>query len=112
MEKVLEIPGSDRPMKLQIWDTAGSERYKSLNRIYFRDAAAALVVYDVTSKNSLFAEAEYWIRDLQENSPPNVIIALAGNKSDLHDSQEVSQLELQNFADVHNISVFGECSAL
>ena len=67
-----------------MWDTAGSERFKTINRIYYRDATAALVVYDITKKNTLFGEAEHWIKDLRENAPPHVIIALVGNKSDLY----------------------------
>ena len=61
-----------------------------MNRIYYRDATAALVVYDITKRNSLFTEAEHWIKDLKELAPSSTIIALAGNKSDLYKQQEVS----------------------
>ena len=50
--KTLEIDGQN--IQLEIWDTAGSERFKSINRIYYRDATAALVVYDITKSDSLF----------------------------------------------------------
>ena len=82
MEKTVPVAGS-KPIKIQLWDTAGSERFKTINRIYYRDATAALVVYDITKKDTLFREAEHWIKDLRENAPPHVIIALVGNKSDL-----------------------------
>ena len=94
-----------------MWDTAGSERFKSLNRIYYRDATAALVVYDITSRKSLEVEAEHWIRDLRENAPGHVIIGLAGNKSDMYKKQEVSLADLQAFANRHSITIFNETSA-
>ena len=84
MEKIVPIAGSEVPIKIQLWDTAGSERFKTINRIYYRDATAAIVVYDITKQNSLHQEAEHWIKDLKENAPSNVIIGLAGNKSDLY----------------------------
>ena len=98
MEKVVPVAGSTHPIKIQLWDTAGSERFKTINRIYYRDATAAIVVYDITKRNSLFIEAEHWIKDLKENAPPNVIIGLVGNKSDLFKYQEISLAELQSFA--------------
>ena len=59
------------------------KRFKSINKIYYRDATAALVVYDITKKETLFHEAEHWIKDIRDNAPSNLILALAGNKSDL-----------------------------
>ena len=94
MEKKVPIQGSSHDIKIQLWDTAGSERFKTINRIYYRDATAALVVYDITKRNTLFQEAEHWIKDLKENAPNGVIIALVGNKSDLYKKQEISLSEL------------------
>ena len=62
--------------------------------MYYRDATAALVVYDITKKNTLYQEAEHWIKDLRENAPRHVIIALVGNKGDLYQNQEVTLSEL------------------
>ena len=111
MEKVVPVAGSTNPIKIQLWDTAGSERFKTINRIYYRDATAAIVVYDITKRNSLFVEAEHWIKDLKENAPPNVIIGLVGNKSDLYKYQEISLAELQSFAQRHSITIQNEASA-
>jgi small GTP-binding protein len=61
---------------------AGQERYHSLAPMYYRGAAAAIVVYDITSPDS-FARAKSWVRELQRQGNPNIVIALAGNKSDL-----------------------------
>ena len=83
MEKNVNIAGKKNPLKIQLWDTAGSERFQAINRIYYRDAAAALIVYDITRNDTLFQEAERWIRDIKENAPSHIILALAGNKNDL-----------------------------
>ena len=61
---------------------AGQERYHSLAPMYYRGAAAAIVVYDITSPDS-FARAKSWVRELQRQGNPNIVIALAGNKADL-----------------------------
>ena len=94
MEKVVKVSGKKDPIKIQLWDTAGSERFKTINRVYYRDATAALVVYDITQKDTLYNEAEYWIKDVQANAPEHLILALAGNKCDLFDKQEVPLSEL------------------
>ena len=94
MEKVVPVAGAKKPIKIQLWDTAGSERFKTINRIYYRDATAALVVYDITKRDTLFMVAEHWIKDIKACAPGHVIIALCGNKSDLYENQEVSLADL------------------
>ena len=84
LEKEIFIPGTENAVKMQVWDTAGQERFKTLNRIYYRDCAAAIVVYDITKRNSLFTEALHYIKELKDLAPPGTIIGLAGNKSDLY----------------------------
>jgi small GTP-binding protein len=69
-------------------DTAGQERYRSLAPMYYRGAAAAIVVYDVTNKDS-FNGAKSWVKELQRRGDPNVVIALAGNKADLEGRRQV-----------------------
>lgn len=71
--------------QLRLRDTAGQERYHSLAPMYYRGAAAAVVVYDVTSRDS-FARAQAWVRELQRQASPGLVIALAGNKADLANS--------------------------
>mmetsp|Transcript_1183 Transcript_1183/g.3318 ORF Transcript_1183/g.3318 Transcript_1183/m.3318 type:complete len:87 (-) Transcript_1183:507-767(-) len=75
-------------VKFEIWDTAGQERYRSLAPMYYRGAAAAVVVYDITNKES-FNGAKSWVKELQRRGDPNVVIALAGNKSDLQNKRKV-----------------------
>ncbi|CCW66854.1 unnamed protein product [Phytomonas sp. Hart1] len=81
---------------LEIWDTAGQERYRSLASMYYRGAAAALVVYDIISHDT-FECALNWVRELSTNSP-ETIITLVGNKNDLEESRCVSTEECQRYA--------------
>jgi len=72
----------DRVLRYEIWDTAGQERFHSLAPMYYRNAQAAVVVYDVTKASSL-EKAKTWVKELQRQANPNIVIALAGNKVDL-----------------------------
>jgi len=69
-------------LRYEIWDTAGQERFHSLAPMYYRNAQAAVVVYDVTKASSL-EKAKTWVKELQRQANPNIVIALAGNKIDL-----------------------------
>ncbi|KKK16299.1 hypothetical protein P175DRAFT_0508644 [Aspergillus ochraceoroseus IBT 24754] len=71
-----------RTIKFEIWDTAGQERFASLAPMYYRNAQAALVVYDVTKPSSL-TKAKHWVAELQRQASPGIVIALVGNKLDL-----------------------------
>merc|ERR1711943_118080 len=73
---------NDYTVKFEIWDTAGQERHHSLAPMYYRGAAAAVVVYDITNTES-FSRAKSWVKELQRQGSPNIVIALAGNKCDL-----------------------------
>ncbi|KAJ2802587.1 Vacuolar protein sorting-associated protein 21 [Coemansia guatemalensis] len=72
----------DSVLKLDIWDTAGQERFHSLAPMYYRNAQAAVVVYDITRASSL-DRAKAWIKELQRQANPNIVIALVGNKLDM-----------------------------
>lgn len=71
-----------RTIKFEIWDTAGQERFASLAPMYYRNAQAALVVYDITKPSSL-TKAQHWVAELHRQASPGIVIALVGNKSDL-----------------------------
>ncbi|KAL2159559.1 hypothetical protein VTH06DRAFT_2128 [Thermothelomyces fergusii] len=73
-----------RTIKFEIWDTAGQERFASLAPMYYRNAQAALVVYDLTKPTSLI-KAKHWVAELQRQASPGIVIALVGNKLDLAD---------------------------
>lgn len=102
-------------IKFEIWDTAGQERYKSLAPMYYRNAHAALCVYDLTSRAS-FTKAQDWIRELKKQAPEGIVIALVGNKSDLaQDEREVDEAEVQQYvlqeSQENTVIITAECSA-
>jgi len=78
----------DRTLRLQLWDTAGQERFRSLIPSYIRDSSGAIVVYDITNRDT-FQRAKQWVKELQRQGNPNIVIALAGNKSDLSSKRKV-----------------------
>merc|ERR1711998_410823 len=100
---------NDTTVKFEIWDTAGQERYHSLAPMYYRGAAAAIVVYDITNRDT-FQRAKQWVKELQRQGNPNIVIALAGNKVDLSSKRKVETEEAQAYADDNGI-MFMETSA-
>ncbi|KAK4409475.1 Ras-related protein Rab5 [Sesamum angolense] len=92
-------------VKFEIWDTAGQERYHSLAPMYYRGAAAAIIVYDITSSDS-FARAKKWVQELQKQGNPNMVMALAGNKCDLEDKRSVTAEEARVYADENGLFFF------
>ncbi|KAL1921217.1 uncharacterized protein VTP21DRAFT_10933 [Calcarisporiella thermophila] len=100
---------ADTTVKFEIWDTAGQERYKSLAPMYYRNANCAIVVYDISQTASL-EKAKSWVKELQRQADPNIIIALAGNKKDLEARRAVPTEEAQAYADEAGL-LFFETSA-
>ncbi|XP_019067710.1 ras-related protein Rab5 isoform X2 [Solanum lycopersicum] len=96
-------------VKFEIWDTAGQERYHSLAPMYYRGAAAAIIVYDITSTDS-FARAKKWVQELQKQGNPIMVMALAGNKADLEDKRKVTAEEAHLYAEENGL-FFMETSA-
>ena len=94
-----------RHIKLQLWDTAGQESFKSITRSYFRGAIAALVVFDCANATS-FEKAQQWIEEVQTASSKNVFIVLAANKSDLLEKRVVSREVIAGFAEEKGIQFF------
>ncbi|XP_021726868.1 ras-related protein RABF1-like isoform X1 [Chenopodium quinoa] len=85
-------------VKFEIWDTAGQERYAALAPLYYRGAAVAVVVYDLTSPES-FTKAQYWVKELQKHGSPDIVMALVGNKADLLDRREIPAEEGIEYAE-------------
>merc|ERR1712151_1470402 len=98
----------NKNIKLQIWDTAGQESFKSITRSYYRGAAGALLVYDI-SRRDTFTHLTRWLEEARQNANANMVIMLIGNKSDL-ERREVAFEEGQQFAREHGL-VFRETSA-
>lgn len=82
--KIIQIGG--KSLKLQIWDTAGQERFQCVTRSYYRGAAGALTVYDISCRES-FNKVADWISKARELVAPDLPIILVGNKSDLADEK-------------------------
>jgi small GTP-binding protein len=89
-------------VKFEIWDTAGQERYHSLAPMYYRGAAAAIVVYDITNRES-FLRAQAWVKELHQQGKDNIVIALAGNKYDLSDDRRIEPSEAKSYAEENDI---------
>ena len=97
-------------VKLQIWDTAGQEQFRSVTRGYYRGAICCVLVYDITKRRS-FRNIKKWLEDVQESSYEKVHLVLIGNKADLDAKRDVTIDEGSQFARLNNM-VFMECSAL
>ena len=95
MGKMMQF--QNRSIKFNIWDTAGQERFHNLAKMYYRDANAAIMVYDITNHES-FNGLERWHSELTENGPANIIKIVAANKEDLVEKEAVSPDEVNNFA--------------
>ena len=91
-----------RKIKYEIWDTAGQEKYRSINKIFYQDASIAILVFDITRKDSFEALKNYWYIEVRDNSPKDIIIAIAANKCDLYEYEEVSHDEIEEFANSIN----------
>ena len=85
-------------IKFEIWDTAGQEKYRALTKIFYKDAGVAILVYDITRKESFDELKDYWYNQIKECAPENIVIGIAANKCDLYDNEQVSEDEARNFA--------------
>ena len=95
--KELELDKNHK-IKFQIWDTAGQERFRSLAKIFYQNAAAVILVYDITIRDSFVKIKEYWIKEIKENASSDIIIAFAGNKCDKYEFEAVTEKEGKDLA--------------
>ena len=109
MTKTLKF-NNEKTIKFEIWDTAGQERYRALTKMFYKNALAAVIVYDVTRKRSFEEINTFWIKQIKESAPENIILAIAANKADLLDKEEVNEKEARKFAEDNN-ALFFETSA-
>ncbi len=98
-------------IKFDIWDTAGQEKFKSLAKIFYKDAKVIILVYDITNKPSFETLKNYWYKEIMDNSISDLILAIVGNKSDLYENEQVSDKEGKLFAKEIN-AIFKSTSAL
>jgi small GTP-binding protein len=106
--KHLEI--CNKKIKLQIWDTAGQERFRSVTKSYYRGAAAAILVYDITNIES-FSRLSTWINDARSLSRQDISMIVLGNKSDLVNARAVNFIEASQFCQENNVPLL-ETSAV
>jgi small GTP-binding protein len=97
-------------IKFKLWDTAGQERFRSLTRIFYQNASVAILVYDITRVDSFEKIKTFWVKEIKENAPSDIILALAGNKSDNYENEKVSIKEGQDLAKEIN-AIFMSTSA-
>ena len=100
---------SNKTYRIQIWDTAGQENFRSITRAYYKNSACALVVYDISNRES-FDNISSWIEDCKSQSPQTIFMVLVGNKNDLEDKRAVTFEEGQELAE-KNKMMFFETSA-
>jgi small GTP-binding protein len=98
-------------INLHIWDTGGQERFRAMTALYYKDAAAAILTYDVTTQNTL-ESLDYWIKELKNNaSSENIILCLAGNKCDVNPNERKLQFNDGKIFASKNDMIFFETSA-
>ena len=101
---------NDKIFRIQLWDTAGQEEFQSISRGYYKSGACALVVYDITDRET-FNNVSSWVEECKNNGPSTTTLVLVGNKIDLEDKRQVTYEEGEDFANRNNMQ-FYETSAL
>ena len=100
-----------KKIKFDIWDTAGQEKYRTLARIFYKDAVIIIFVYDITKKKTFEELKNYWYGQIKDYGIQNPILAIAANKSDLYDKEQVDENEAKAYADKIG-AIFKSTSAL
>ena len=96
-KKDFEFPGGEK-ITLDIWDTAGQEKFRALTRIFYKNAKAVIIVYSITNKQTFDEAKNYWYEQVKQNCHSDVIIAIAANKCDLYEQRQVEDEEGEKFA--------------
>jgi Ras-related protein Rab-21 len=95
LEKRLNV--GKRSVILNIWDTAGQERFHALGPIYYRDSHGALLVYDITDRDS-FTKVRHWVKELRKIVGSAIVLVIAGNKADMEKKRQVDEQEAIDYA--------------
>jgi small GTP-binding protein len=110
ISKTIEYQGFGT-IKYDIWDTAGQERYRSMAKIFYKDAKVVIFVYDITSEQTFEGMKDYWYSQIKINCEKDAILAVVANKNDLYNDQKISDEVGQKFADEIG-AIFQATSAL
>jgi len=101
----IKIDDNKKIFRIQVWDTAGQETFRSITRAYYKNSVCAFLVYDITNKES-FKNISSWYEECKAQSPKTVLLILIGNKVDLADKREVTFDEGKDFATKNNMMFF------
>lgn len=108
--RIKSMTVENNPIKMQIWDTSGEEKFKAIAKNFYRGAHGVLLVYDICQKNS-FLDVKSWIEQIIENADnDDIVMILCGNKCDNEKERKISKEDGENLAKNYGISFF-ECSA-
>ena len=94
---------NNNKIKLEIWDTAGQERFRALTKMFYKDAGAAIIVYDITKKESFKEIQNYWVKQIKEFND-KIILVIVANKSDLLENEGTNEEEARKYANQINAS--------
>jgi small GTP-binding protein len=110
--KVIEYPEYHKSLKFNIWDTVGQEKYRSLAKIFYKNAEVIILVYDLTCERTFSSIKDYWYNEIVKNANNNPILVLVGNKADLRkDDITYYNESCKNYANEIK-AIFGQVSAL
>ena len=97
--KVLNYPEYNKSISFDIWDTAGQEAYRSITKNFYVNAAIGVMVYDIRNRESFENIKKYWSQQLKDSGVQNIVLAIAGNKCDIFNEEEVSENEAREYAE-------------
>jgi len=96
--KLKTIKLDEDKVRLELWDTAGMERYRTIYNSYYHSAHGIMCVYDLTNKRSFENLQNYWLKQIEEHAPPNAVLMLVGNKADMESERQVDFEQAEKFA--------------
>ena len=99
ISKEAEINDIKKKIKFNLWDTAGQEKYRSLAKIFYKDAQIIILVYSINNLSSFQSLKDYWYHEVKTNGLPNAIFAVVGNKNDLYNTAQVKEKDAMDWAD-------------
>ena len=103
--KIKTLDVDEKNVKLQIWDTAGQDRFRNITASYYRGAAGIAIVYDITDPDS-FNNINSWLIEVEKNASKSVYKILIGNKCDLEEKRKVTFEQGKEFADTNGMKFF------
>ena len=96
-----DIQIKNKKIRIQLWDTAGQEKYKSITKNLFLKVMGAIIIYDITSEKS-YINCKMWVQMIKEECGSHMQIIIVGNKSDLNDQRKIDEEEVMNYAKEQN----------